>query len=84
VYSGLVQQSEFDPVAYSNLVVDLAEIIPDDVFADSESPGDFAIFQSLGSQLDDSQLASARFPRSVSIHQPLLTWQSLSPRGGFK
>ena len=36
MYSGLVPQSEFDPVAYANLVVDGAYVVPGDVFADAE------------------------------------------------
>jgi len=73
VYSGLVPQSKFDPVAYSNLVVDFAKVVPDNVFADAELPCDFVIFESLSNQLDNSQLPTARFPGSVSVYQQLLS-----------
>ena len=33
MYSGLVPQSEFDSVAYANLVVDGAHVVPGDVCA---------------------------------------------------
>ena len=57
MYSGLVPQSEFDPVAYANLVVDGAYVVPGDVFADAELGGDFSIVQTSGHQRDDSSLA---------------------------
>ena len=57
MYSGLIPQSEFDPVAYANLVVDGAYVVPGDVFADAELGGDFSIVQTSGHQRDDSSLA---------------------------
>lgn len=78
--SGLVPESKFDSVAYSNFVVDFAQVVPNYVFADSEFTRDFAIFESLGNQLDNAQLASAGFPCSVSIDQRFFMWQIPSPR----
>ena len=72
VHSGFVPQSEFDSVAHSNLVVNFAEVVPDNMFADFKFPSDFAIFQSLGNQLNNSQLASTGLPWSVPIHWPFL------------
>jgi len=46
--SGLVPQSEFDPVAYTNLVVNSAQVVSDNMRADSEIGRDFSIFQPLG------------------------------------
>ncbi|HWY53551.1 MAG TPA: hypothetical protein VNZ03_03765, partial [Terriglobales bacterium] len=65
VYSGLVPQSEFDSVAYANLVVDGAYVVPGDVCADPELGGDFSIFQTSGHQRDDSSLASAELPGAI-------------------
>jgi hypothetical protein len=65
VYSGLVPQSEFDSVAYANLVVDGAHVVPGDVCADPELGGDFSIFQTSGHQRDNSSLASAELPGAV-------------------
>jgi len=65
VYSGLIPQSEFDPVAYANLVVDGAYVVPGDVFADAELGGDFSIVQTSGHQRDDSSLASAELPGAI-------------------
>jgi hypothetical protein len=75
VHTGFVPQGEFDPVVHANLVVDLAQVVPDNVFADPKFPGDFTVFQSSGDQFDDSLLAGAELQRSVSIFQPSLAWQ---------
>jgi len=72
VGSRFVPQGEFYPVAYSNLVVDRAEVISDHVLANPQFHSDFAILQSLGHQFDHSDLASAELPRPVSVDQPLL------------
>jgi hypothetical protein len=81
VSSCLVPQGEFDTVAYSNLVIDLAEVVSDNMFANSQVLSDFAILQSLSHQLDHSKLASARRPSAVSVNQPFLDGQC-PPRMG--
>ena len=73
--SSAIPQCEFDPIAYTNLVVDFFKIVPDDVFADPEFLGDFFIFKSLGYQLDDSQLSSAGKPCSMAVDNALATRQ---------
>jgi hypothetical protein len=72
--SSPIPQCEFDPIAYANLVVDFSEIVPDNLFVDPEFLGDFFVFESLGYQPDDSQLASAGEPCSVAIHNMLASW----------
>jgi hypothetical protein len=46
--SSPIPQCEFDPIAYSNLVVDFFKMVPDDIFADPKFLSDILIFQSLG------------------------------------
>ena len=75
--SSPIPQCEFHPIAYANLVVDFFNMVPDDVFADLEFLGDFFIFESLGYELDDSQLSSAREPCSGAIDQALASRQFL-------
>jgi hypothetical protein len=81
--SSPIPQCEFDPIAYANPVIDFPEIVPDDVFADPEFLGDFFVLQSLGYQLDDSQLAPAVEPSSVGIHEALTSRQISHPQSGF-
>jgi hypothetical protein len=57
--SGLVPQGEFDPIAYSDLVIDRAEVVPHNMGADPEFRSDFAVFQSLRNELNDSLLPRA-------------------------
>ena len=73
--SSPIPQCEFDPIPYANLVVDFFNMVPDDVFADLEFLGDFFIFESLGYELDDSQLSPAGKPCSGAIDQALASRQ---------
>jgi hypothetical protein len=62
---GFIPQSELDPVAYANLVIDRTYVVPDDVCTDSEFSTDFAVFQSLRNELDDLLLPPADLSCSV-------------------
>jgi len=62
---GFIPQSELDPVAYANFVIDRTYVVPDNVRADPEFSTDFAVFQSLRNELDDLLLPSADLSCSV-------------------
>lgn len=78
--SSPIPQREFDPIAYANFVVDFSNMVPDDVFADLEFLGDFFVVESVGYQLDDSQLSSAEKPCCVAIARALASRQFPLPR----
>jgi hypothetical protein len=60
--SGPVPQSKFDPVADANLVVDGAQIVPDNRYTDPEFGRDFSVLHSMRDQLNDSSFTSAELP----------------------
>ena len=49
----LIPQREFDAVPQTQLIVDQAEIILDDVLGGAERIGDFAVLAALGYALND-------------------------------
>jgi len=54
VLPSFVPEGEFDPVPESELVVDDAKIVLNDVFGGSDGVGDFPIFESLGDKFNDA------------------------------
>ena len=68
--SGPVPQSEFDPVANANLVIDRAQVVPDNKCTDPEFGRDFSVLQSLCHQLYDPSLASAELAWAVQRSLP--------------
>jgi hypothetical protein len=75
--SGPVPQKKFDPVANANLVVDGAQIVPDNRYTDPEFGRDFSVLHSMRDQFYDSSFASAELP--YADQRPLLDRQ-FSPR----
>ena len=65
--AGFVPEGQFDPVPEPELVVDDSEVVLDDVFCGADGIRDFAVFKSLGNELDDSLLALAGDPISVTL-----------------
>jgi hypothetical protein len=65
--AGFVPEGQFDPVPEPELVIDDSEVIFDDVFCGADGVGDFAVFKSLGDELDDSLFALAGDPISVTL-----------------
>lgn len=65
--ASFVPEGQFDPVPESELVVDDSEVILDDVFCRADGVRDFAVFKSLGNELDDSLFALAGDPISVTL-----------------
>jgi len=53
MYMCFEPQRKFDTIAYSNLVIDLAEIVPHNVRTNPQFPANFLVFESLRNQLDD-------------------------------
>jgi hypothetical protein len=67
VHPGLIPESEFNPVAHSDFVVDLAEVISDDLLVNSKFSGDVPILQPSRHQLNHSKLPSGRLSGSVLV-----------------
>jgi hypothetical protein len=67
--SGFVPQREFYAIVYTDLVVNLTEIVPHHLVANSELVCNFATLEAKGHQLRDSKLAPAKLPSSVEISQ---------------
>jgi hypothetical protein len=62
----LMAQREPDTVAEPNLVIDPAQVIPDNRLPDAELLSDFTVVEPLCNQLYDAKPAPAGFPGSVS------------------
>ena len=58
--SCLVPESKFNPVAYTNFVVDFAEVVPDNIEADAKLSADLTIVQARSGQLNDRELTLSR------------------------
>src|SRR5579864_3996968 len=67
VLASFVPEGKFDPVPESELVVDDAKIILDDVLGGSEDSGDFRVFESFCNQFDDAILPLAGDACSVAL-----------------
>ena len=67
----LIPQCKLDTVADSNLVVDLAQVVPNNILPDAELLSDFTVVEPLCNQLDDAKLPPAGFPGSVSVSPSL-------------
>lgn len=67
--SGFVPQRELYAIVYTDLVVNLTEIIPHHLVANPELVCNFATLEAKGHQLRDSKLAPAKLPSSVEIPQ---------------
>jgi hypothetical protein len=65
--AGFVPEGQFDPVPEAELVIDDSEVIFDDVFCRADGIRDFAVFESLGNELDDSLFTLAGDPISVTL-----------------
>jgi len=64
---GFVPEGEFDPVPESQLVVDGAQIVFNDVLGGSDLVCDLSILESLGNKFDDALLSFTWGPFSVAI-----------------
>ena len=60
MHTGFVPQSQFNPVANANLVVNHAEVIPDDMGIDSQLLSHIAVCEPFCYQLYDTLLLGAR------------------------
>ena len=65
--AGFVPEGQFDPVSEPELVIDDSEVVLNDVFCRADGVRDFAVFKSLGDELDDSLFALAGDPISVTL-----------------
>jgi hypothetical protein len=59
VAAGFVPEGKFDPIPESELIVDNAKIVLDDVLGSAEGVGDFAVLKALGNEFDDSLFSFA-------------------------
>jgi hypothetical protein len=65
VHAGFIPECEFNPVAYSNLVVNHAKVIPNDMGIDAQLASHVPVCETFGYQFDDAMLLRAR--RSVFV-----------------
>ena len=65
--AGFVPEGQFDPVPEPELVIDDSEVVLNDVFCRADGVRDFAVFKSLGDELDDSLFALAGNPISITL-----------------
>jgi len=64
---GLIPEGEFDPVPESELVVDNAKVVLDDVLSGSDFIGNIAVLESLGNEFNDAVFPFAGNPVSVTF-----------------
>ena len=67
VLAGFVPEGKFDSVPESELIVDDAKIIFDDVLGGSQGSGDFGVLESFGNKFDDAVLPLAGVACSVTL-----------------
>jgi hypothetical protein len=67
VYACLVPEGEFEPVAETNFVIDLMQIVSDDIHARPDFGSDFVVLESLCGQYDDLSLASSEAQHSKVV-----------------
>jgi len=67
----LLALREPDAVAESSLVVEVAQVVPDNILPDAELLSNFMVVEPLCNQLYDAKPAPTGFPGSVSISPAL-------------
>ena len=65
--ASFIPEGEFNTIPESELVVDDAEVVLDNVFGGANFAGDVAILESLGDEFDDAVLAFTGDPVSVAF-----------------
>jgi hypothetical protein len=65
--AGLIPEGELDTIPESELVVDNAEVVLNDVFGGANLAGNVAILESLGNEFDDAIFAFTGDPVSVAF-----------------
>jgi len=68
MHSGLIPQCKFNAITHTHLVVDDAEIIPNNMLAHAQLLRDFPVLETLGHQFDNMQLTRAR-PTVVLVNK---------------
>jgi hypothetical protein len=67
VLAGYVPEGEFDPVPEPELVIDDSKVVLDDVLCGTDGVCNFAVFESLRDEFDDSLLSFAGDSISVTF-----------------